>query len=91
MSTMLIVAGTALWVLGTWRLIRVKSFMVKLHFLGISDTLGSILIMLGCLLKSPSAFMYIGVGMGALVVWGTFLPHVMAKGYMGRGQKSGKD
>ena len=90
MSTILVVAGTFLWLLGTWRLIRTRDFMVKLHFLGISDTLGSLLIMLGCLLKKPSASMYIVVGMGALVIWGTFLPHVMAKGYMGRGQKNGK-
>ncbi|MEA5580184.1 monovalent cation/H(+) antiporter subunit G [Nodularia harveyana UHCC-0300] len=70
--------GIAFWFWGTWPLIGDRSVLFKLHSLSVADTLGSMLIVLGLLLKIPSEWPLLVLGIISLAIWNTVLGYVLA-------------
>ena len=78
LSYTLMVMGIILWYWGTLPLIGKKSVLFKLHSLSVADTLGSIMIMLGLLLKMPSKWNLILLAIMTLTIWNTMVGYVIA-------------
>jgi len=78
LSYALMVMGIILWYWGTLPLIGKKSVLFKLHSLSVADTLGSIMIMLGVLLKMPSKWNLILLAIMTLTIWNTMVGYVIA-------------
>ena len=78
LSYALMVMGIILWYWGTLPLIGKKSVLFKLHSLSVADTLGSIMIMLGVLLKMPSKWNLILLAIITLTIWNTMVGYVIA-------------
>lgn len=78
LSYTLMVIGIILWYWGTFPLIGKKSVLFKLHSLSVADTLGSIIIMLGLLLKMPSKWNLILLAIITLTIWNTMVGYVIA-------------
>ncbi|MBW4646613.1 MAG: monovalent cation/H(+) antiporter subunit G [Goleter apudmare HA4340-LM2] len=73
-----IVVGIAFWFWGTSYLLGKRSLLFKLHTLSVSDTLGSILIVFGLLLKIPREWPLLILGIICLAMWNTMLGYVLA-------------
>ncbi|NJL82732.1 MAG: monovalent cation/H(+) antiporter subunit G [Chloroflexaceae bacterium] len=73
-----IVIGIAFWFWGTWPLIGDRSVLFKLHSLSVADTLGSMSIILGLLLKLPSEWPLLILALISLAIWNTVLGYVLA-------------
>jgi multicomponent Na+:H+ antiporter subunit G len=76
----LIGIGTAFMIWGTLCLMRPVSLIVKLHTLGISDTLGAILIISGLMFRYPERLMPLIMAFTALLFWGPMVAYLVAKG-----------
>jgi multicomponent Na+:H+ antiporter subunit G len=70
--------GIFFWFWGTWHLISERSVLFKLHGLSVADTLGSMLIIVGLLLKIPSEWPLLILGIISLAIWNTMLGYVIA-------------
>ena len=77
-SGLLLLAGLVLWFAGTWPLLGRRSFLHKLHYLGIADTLGSALMLLGLLLRLKREWPLLLLALLSLVVWNTIFGYVLA-------------
>jgi multicomponent Na+:H+ antiporter subunit G len=77
-SGLLLVGGLVLWFAGTWPLLGRSSFLNKLHFLGIGDTLGSALMLLGLLLRLNREWPLLVLALLSLVIWNTIFGYVLA-------------
>lgn len=77
-SYTLIGVGIFFWFWGTFHLVSNKSVLFKLHGLSVADTLGSMLIILGILLKIPSKWPLLVLGIISLAIWNTMLGYVIA-------------
>ncbi len=73
-----IVIGIIFWFWGTWPLVGNRSVLFKLHSLSIADTLGSMSIVMGLLLKIPSEWSLLLLGIISLAIWNTVLGYVLA-------------
>ena len=73
-----IVIGVVFWFWGTFPLISNKSILFKLHSLSVSDTLGSMLIIVGLLLKIPNEWSLLLLALISLAIWNTILGYVLA-------------
>lgn len=73
-----IVLGIIFWFWGTLPLIGSRSVLFKLHSLSVADTLGSIAIIIGLLLKIPSEWSLLVLAIITLAVWNTVLGYVLA-------------
>ncbi len=71
-------AGTFLWFWGTLPMLGKRSVLYKLHTLSVSDTLGSMSIIVGLLLKIPSEWPLLLLGILSLAIWNTMLGYVLA-------------
>ncbi len=78
LSYCLIVIGIIFWFWGTFPLIGNRSVLFKLHSLSVSDTLGSMLIVVALLLKIPSEWPLLLLAIITLAIWNTILGYVMA-------------
>ncbi len=78
--------GLFLWLWGTWPLVGRRSPLFKLHYLSISDTLGSMAIMLGVLLRIPREWPLLLLAVISLALWNTILGYVLA--YCSKGEDS---
>lgn len=74
----LMIIGAAFWFWGTVPLLSDKSILYKLHTLSISDTLGSMAIIFGLLLKIPREWSLLLLAVIALLIWNTILTYVIA-------------
>jgi multicomponent Na+:H+ antiporter subunit G len=74
----LIVTGIIFWFWGTFPLISNKSILFKLHSLSVSDTLGSMLMIMGLLLKIPNEWSLLLLAIISLAIWNTVLGYVLA-------------
>jgi multicomponent Na+:H+ antiporter subunit G len=74
----LIVFGIIFWFWGTLPLIGNRSVLFKLHTLSVSDTLGSMSIMAGLLLKIPREWPLLLLALISLAIWNTVLGYVLA-------------
>jgi multicomponent Na+:H+ antiporter subunit G len=70
--------GIAFWFWGTWPLIGDRSVLFKLHSLSVADTLGSMSIIFGLLLKIPNEWPLLILGIISLAIWNTVLGYVLA-------------
>ncbi|MBD2293015.1 monovalent cation/H(+) antiporter subunit G [Anabaena sphaerica FACHB-251] len=77
-SYTLIGIGIFFWFWGTSHLVSNKSVLFKLHGLSVADTLGSMLIIVGLLLKIPSEWPLLVLGLISLAIWNTMLGYVIA-------------
>ena len=77
-SGLLLLAGLVLWFAGTWPLLGRRSFLHKLHYLGIADTLGSALMLLALLLRLNREWPLLLLALLSLVLWNTIFGYVLA-------------
>ncbi|GAB4543463.1 MAG: monovalent cation/H(+) antiporter subunit G [Pleurocapsa sp.] len=78
LSYSLMVIGIIFWFWGTFPLIGKRSVLFKLHSLSVADTLGSMTIILGLLLKIPSEWSLLILAIITLAIWNTVLGYVIA-------------
>ncbi|NMG59047.1 sodium:proton antiporter [Geitlerinema sp. P-1104] len=70
--------GLVLWFWGTFPLLGDRSVLFKLHSLSVADTLGSMSILLGLLLKIPKEWPLLLLALLSLAIWNTILGYVLA-------------
>lgn len=70
--------GIVFWFWGTFPLLGNRSVLFKLHSLSVADTLGSMSIIVGLLLKIPSEWPLLILGIISLAIWNTVLGYVLA-------------
>jgi multicomponent Na+:H+ antiporter subunit G len=70
--------GLVFWFWGTSFLLGQRSVLFKLHNLSVSDTLGSIAIIFGLLLRRPREWPLLLLAIISLALWNTMLGYVMA-------------
>jgi multicomponent Na+:H+ antiporter subunit G len=70
--------GIALWFWGTFPLLGKRSLLYKLHSLSVADTLGSMSIIVGLLLKIPNQWSLLALALISLAIWNTVLGYVLA-------------
>ncbi len=78
LSYSLMVIGIIFWFWGTLPLIGKRSVLFKLHSLSVADTLGSMTIILGLLIKIPSEWSLLLLAIITLAIWNTVLGYVIA-------------
>jgi len=71
---------------GTSHLLGDRSVLFKLHSLSVADTLGSMSIIFGLLLKIPSEWPLLVLALICLAIWNTMLGYVLA--YCSSGEES---
>lgn len=74
----LIVIGIIFWFWGTLPLVGNRSVLFKLHSLSVADTLGSMSITVGLLLKIPGEWPLLLLALITLAIWNTVLGYVLA-------------
>ena len=78
-SYILIIFGIVLWFWGTVPILNKKhSIFYKLHTLTVSDTVGSILIIIGLLLRNHDHWAILSIATVSLVLWNTFFSYLIA-------------
>lgn len=77
-SNICLVVGVVFWFWGTLPLIGDRSVLFKLHALSVSDTLGSMAIVVGLLLKIPREWPLLVLALIGLAIWNTVLGYVLA-------------
>ena len=70
--------GILFWFWGTSVLTTKRSVVFKLHSLSVGDTLGSIVIIVGLLLKIPREWPLLILAIITLAIWNTMLGYVLA-------------
>lgn len=70
--------GIVFWFWGTSYLLGRRSVLYKLHTLSVADTLGSIAIVVGLLLKIPKEWPLLILAILSLAIWNTMLGYVLA-------------
>jgi len=78
LSYSLMLVGVVFWFWGTLPLISNRSVLFKLHSLSVSDTLGSMAIVVGLLLKVPNEWSLLILAIITLAIWNTVLGYVIA-------------
>ncbi|MGJ3248903.1 MAG: monovalent cation/H(+) antiporter subunit G [Elainellaceae cyanobacterium] len=78
LSFSLIGVGLVFWFWGTLPLVGDRSVLFKLHSLSVADTLGSMSIILGLLLKIPNEWPLLILALISLAIWNTVLGYVLA-------------
>ena len=78
LSYTFIVVGIIFWFWGTLPLLGQRSVLFKLHSLSVADTLGSISIILGLLLKIPDKWPLLLLAILSLAIWNTMIGYVLA-------------
>lgn len=78
LSYSLILVGLVFWFWGTFPLIGNRSVLFKLHSLSVADTLGSMSIIIGLLLKIPGEWPLLLLAIISLAIWNTVLGYVLA-------------
>ncbi len=74
----LIGIGIFFWFWGTSHLTSNRSVLFKLHSLSVADTLGSIAIITGLLVKIPREWPLLIFAIISLAIWNTMLGYVLA-------------
>ncbi|MBC1239658.1 monovalent cation/H(+) antiporter subunit G [Nostoc sp. 2RC] len=77
-SYLCIGVGMFFWFWGTSHLLGKRSLLFKLHSLSVADTLGSMSIIFGLLLKIPSEWPLLILALICLAIWNTVLGYVLA-------------
>lgn len=72
--------GALLMAWGTLYLLKPVPLIVKLHTLGVSDTLGAMLIVAGLVIIHPERIIPLSVAFLALLMWGPMVSYIIARG-----------
>lgn len=88
LSYICISVGIIFWFWGTFPLLGQRSLVFKLHSLSVADTLGSMSIIFGLLLKIPSQWSLLVLALISLAIWNTVLGYVLA--YCSSGGNDGR-
>lgn len=88
LSYICISVGIVFWFWGTFPLLGKRSLLFKLHSLSVADTLGSMSIIFGLLLKIPSQWSLLVLALISLAIWNTVLGYVLA--YCSSGGNDGR-
>ena len=79
-SYLLISLGLTFWFWGTIPVLNKKhSIFYKLHTLTVSDTVGSILLIIGLLIRDISHWASLSIATISLILWNTFFSYLLAK------------
>jgi multicomponent Na+:H+ antiporter subunit G len=78
LSHICVAIGILLWFWGTLPLLSRRSVVFKLHSLTVADTLGSICIIVGMLLKVPREWPLLILAILSLAIWNSLLGYVLA-------------
>lgn len=78
LSYALLGVGIVFWLWGTLPLLGRRSLLFKLHSLSVADTLGSMSIIVGLLLKIPREWPLLILALISLAIWNTVLGYVLA-------------
>lgn len=78
LSYTLIGIGIVFWFWGTFPLLGKRSVLFKLHSLSVADTLGSMSIVVGLLIKIPNEWPLLVLAIISLAIWNTVLGYVLA-------------
>jgi multicomponent Na+:H+ antiporter subunit G len=78
LSYLCIGVGLVFWFWGTPVLLTQRSVLFKLHNLSVADTLGSIAIIFGLLVKRPREWPLLLLAILSLALWNTMLGYVLA-------------
>ncbi|KAM3100521.1 monovalent cation/H(+) antiporter subunit G [Phormidesmis sp. 146-12] len=78
LSYFCIAVGLFFWFWGTFPLLGKRSILFKLHSLSVADTLGSMSIVVGLLLKIPENWSLLLLALISLAMWNTMLGYVLA-------------
>ncbi len=78
LSYFCIAIGLIFWFWGTFPLVSDRSVLYKLHSLSVADTLGSMSIIFGLLLKIPKEWPLLLLAIISLAIWNTVLGYVLA-------------
>lgn len=78
MGYFFIIIGLIFWLWGTSYLLSKRSPLYKLHTLSVSDTLGSMAIVVGLLWKIPREWPLLILAIISLAIWNTMLGYVLA-------------
>ena len=84
LSMTLLGIGAFFWLWGTIWLMSRKSLLYKIHALGVADTLGSTLIVIGLLIKTPEHWATLLLALSFVLFWGTMISFVLARGASSR-------
>ena len=80
LSNSLIIIGLSLWFWGTVPTLNKKySLYYKLHTLTVSDTVGSMLIIIGLLIRDVSHWAVLLIASISLILWNTFFSYLLSK------------
>lgn len=77
-ANVLIGVGVLFWLWGTVPLLGKRSILFKLHSLSVADTLGSMAIVVGLLLKLSREWPLLVLALISLALWNTVLGYVLA-------------
>ena len=78
-SYSIIISGIILWFWGTIPILNKRhSLFYKLHTLTVSDTVGSILIIVGLLIRNSEHWAILSIATISLVLWNTFFSYLIA-------------
>lgn len=78
-SYALIIFGIILWFWGTIPILnRRHSLFYKLHTLTVSDTVGSIFIIIGLLIRNHEHWAILSIATISLILWNTFFSYLLA-------------
>ena len=78
-SYALIIFGITLWFWGTIAILnRNHSLFYKLHTLTVSDTVGSIFIIIGLLIRNHEHWAILSIATISLILWNTFFSYLLA-------------
>jgi multicomponent Na+:H+ antiporter subunit G len=78
LSYVLMGVGLVFWFWGTSHLLGKRSVLFKLHSLSVADTLGSMSIIVGLLLRRPNEWPLLLLAIISLAIWNTVLGYVLA-------------
>ncbi len=70
--------GIFFWFWGTFHLLSRRSVLYKLHGMSVSDTLGSMIIIVGLLLQRTREWPLLLLALICLAIWNTMLGYVLA-------------
>ncbi len=70
--------GLIFWFWGTIPLLGHRSVLYKLHSLSVADTLGSMSMIIGLLLRIPREWPLLVLAIISLAIWNTVLGYVLA-------------
>ncbi|RKX53368.1 MAG: hypothetical protein DRP30_04645 [Thermotoga sp.] len=78
-----IIIGVSIMTVGMIRATFERRFQVKLHFVGLSDVVGTTLVIIG-LIWEKMADLELLLALVFLVIWSPYLTHMLMKAYLSK-------